>query len=412
MIDAMSIRSAEVLLPRTLAVLGGTPAFDQPIYVTQPPVPDTSQYQRRVADVIRSRCFTNNGPMVREFEEKLRSRLGVGFCAATANGTLALQIALRALDIEGEVITTPFTFPATVHAIQWNGLTPVFCDIDPATYNLDVSRAAELVGNRTAALLPVHVFGNPCDVAGIDALATRSGLKVIYDAAHAFGVLHRDRSIVTWGDLSILSFHATKLFHCGEGGAIVGADAALFERSRLLRNFGIVSENEVSGVGLNGKLSELHAALGLGVLDVVGAEIDARGRVAARYRERLVGIEGFSFQQIAPDTVQNHSYFTIEIDADAFGLSRDEVHKSLLAENIRARRYFSPLCSENECYRDIHSARPELLPHASRLALSNLCLPIYGGLDRKDVDRIVECLHAIKSAAGRIRDRLRVTRKS
>jgi dTDP-4-amino-4,6-dideoxygalactose transaminase len=177
----------------------------------------------------------------------------------------------------------------------------------------------------------------------------------------------------------------------------------------LLRNFGIVSENEVSGVGLNGKLSELHAALGLGVLDVVGAEIEARGRAAARYREQLASTEGLRFQEFAPDTVENYAYFTVEIDADAFGLSRDEVHQALLAENIVARRYFSPLCSENDCYRGIPSARPELLPHARRLASSNLCLPIYGGLDLEDIDRIVECLLTIKSSAGRIRDRLRVS---
>ena len=399
----MSSGPAEILLPRTPAILGGAPLFGEPVYVTRPPVPDPVEFQRRIADVFGSRWFTNNGPLVRELEARLQQRLATGFCASFCNGTVALQIALRALDLEGEVITTPFTFPATVHAIEWNGLTPVFADVDPRTYNLDVRRAAELVTPRTSAILPVHVFGNPCDVVGIERLAQSAGLKVVYDAAHAFGVHHRGRPIGMWGDLSVLSFHATKLFHSAEGGGIIGPDPDSFEGIRLLRNFGIVNQNEVHGVGLNGKLSELHAAVGLGVLDIVDREIARRGEIDACYRACLGEVEGVLLQELADDTTHNHAYFTVEIDAETFGLTRDEVQQALLAENVMARKYFHPLCSENECYRDLPSAQPDSLPNAHRLTSRVLCLPIYGELSVGDAERIAKRLIALRADAERVR---------
>lgn len=388
---------------RTPALLGGSRAFEEPVYVTRPRIPEEGVFQNLLATIFHSRRLTNNGPLVQELEAQLRGRLGVPLCLVFCNGTIALQVALRALDLAGEVITTPFTFPATLHAIEWNGLTPVFCDIEPDTYNLDVSRAADLLTDRTTALLPVHVFGNPCDVVRIGQLGEARGVRIIYDAAHAFGVSHRGRPIGCWGDLSVLSFHATKLFHTCEGGAIVGPAERWNEEIALLRNFGIVNQERVRGVGLNGKLSELHAAVGLSLLDSLNDEAHARASLESRYRERLSGTDGLKFQSMAPDTVPNHAYLTIEIDDESFGLSRNELHTALLAENIVTRKYFFPLCSENESYRHLESARPELLPNAHLVASRILCLPIYGDLELDDVDKVIDCLLAIRSCAPRIR---------
>lgn len=387
---------------RKPALLGGDPAFKDPVYVTRSLAPDADLLGERLGSILSSRWFTNDGQTVQELEARLRDRLDVAFCAVFCNGTVALQVALRSLDISGEVITSPFTFPATVHAIEWNGLTPVFADVDPQTYNLDVDAAADRVTERTSALLPVHIFGNPCDVVAIDALAERRGLRVVYDAAQAFGVSHRGRAIGRFGDLAILSFHATKLFHTAEGGGVVGSDADHYQRLRLLRNFGIVDENEVRGVGTNGKLSEVHAALGLCLLDRAEDEIRARGRLVRRYRERLAGIDGIGFQRASPDTVANHAYFTIEIDPERFGVSRNLLQEALRAENVMARRYFSPLCSDNPSYRGLPSAAPDGLPVAHRLASRILCLPLYGELALDDVDRICDRITAIRHAAPRI----------
>jgi dTDP-4-amino-4,6-dideoxygalactose transaminase len=271
---------------RLPALLGGEPAFKDPIYFTRSLTPDSETFAERLSSIFASHRFTNQGTHVQELEARLASRLGTGFCLSFCNGTAALMAALRALDLAGEVITTPFTFPATVHAIEWIGLTPVFCDIDPRSYNLDVRLAAELVSSRTSALLPVHVFGNPCDVLGMENLARRRGLRLLYDAAHAFGVACQGRPIGCWGDLSVLSFHATKLFHTAEGGAVVGSTPSQAERLAQLRNFGIVDEEEVKGVGFNGKLSELHGALGLGNLERIDGEMEARARFATMRTSR------------------------------------------------------------------------------------------------------------------------------
>jgi len=388
---------------RRLAVLGGAPRFADPVYVTRPRLPDEEAVLPLLANVLRSRWLTNDGEMVRRLEELLRLRLGVGFCASFCNATVALLAALRALEIEGEVITTPFTFPATVHAIEWAGLEPVFCDIDPHTWNLDARAAAELVGARTAALLPVHVYGNPCDVHALRTLAERHGLALLYDAAHAFGVRAHGAPIGSWGDLSVFSFHATKLFHTAEGGAVTTASDVLHQRLRSLRNFGIVDEETVRGVGINGKMSELHAALGVAVLEIVDDEIRRRGERAAHYRERLAGVEGLTLQALAPDTTPNHSYFVIAVDPDGFGLDRDRLHAALRAENIVSRKYFQPLCSENEAYRERPSAAPARLPNAHRVAARVLCLPLHGELTLDDVDAIADAILEIRAAAPALR---------
>jgi dTDP-4-amino-4,6-dideoxygalactose transaminase len=366
-------------------------------------VPDRERFGALLDGILAARWFTNDGAVVRELESRLQPWLGGAFCTACGNGTVALQLALRSLELSGEVLTTPFTFPATVHAIEWNGLTPVFCDVDPDTYNLDPASAAANITERTTAILAVHVFGNPCDVEALAALAAARGLRVIYDAAHAFGVGHRGRPIGAWGDLSVFSFHATKLFHTAEGGAVVGPQAELATALRLLRNFGIVNEDEVRGVGLNGKLSELHAALGLALLDAMEAEIAARKELAARYGAVLATVPGLAAQRSAPETRRNHAYHAIAVDADGFGLTRDELHAALVAEGIMARKYFWPLCSHNPAYRRLPSADGDRIPNAERLASRILCLPMYGELAAADVDRIAECIAAIHAAAPRVR---------
>ena len=388
---------------RRLAILGGDPAFERPLYVTRSLEPDPRIFESHVKDIFAARWFTNDGRCVRELEARLAERLGVGFCLVFCNGTVALQVALRALELSGEILTTPFTFPATVHAIQWNGLVPVFCDVDPATYNLDPRSAQESLSPATSGVLPVHVFGNPCDVEQLEKLAIDRQLRVLYDAAHCFGVETLDRSIGSWGDLSVLSFHATKLFHTAEGGAIVGSDPVLRKRISALRNFGILDEETVKGVGLNGKLSEVHAAIGLGLLERVDEEIERRIRLVQRYRTALEGVAGLRFQRLARHTRPNAGYFSVEVEKERFGLDRDGVFRALRAENVFARKYFFPLCSENESYRDLPSARPENLPHARRLASRILCLPLFGEMADADVDRIGELIGRIQREAGPIR---------
>ncbi len=388
---------------RRPALLGDAPAFAQDVFVTQPMIPEPARYAALATEVLDSHWLTNDGPKTRELERRLAERLGVPFCASFCNGTAALLTALRALDLEGDVITTPFTFPATPHCIEWNHLTPVFCDVDPATYNLDPAAVEAAITERTCAIVPVHVFGNPCDVAAFRSISERHGIPVVYDAAHAFGVEVGGTPIGRFGALSALSFHATKVFHTTEGGAVVAGEDVLRERLSLLRNFGIVNENTVRGVGLNGKLSELHAAMGLLVLDDLDAEIARRAERAARYRARLDGVPGLSFQRVAKDVSRNHFNFTVQIDADAFGLSRDEVHVALRSEHIVSRKYFYPLCSENECYRDHPSARPEHLPNAQRLSERILSIPLYGALALADVDRVAEALLSLSAHAEEVR---------
>lgn len=384
---------------RRPAILGGDPVFAEDVFVTYPVMPDRQAFARRTAELFDTHWLTNAGPLVLELERRLAERLGVPGCVAFCSGTAALLIALRALDLQGEVITTPFTFPATPHCIEWNGLVPVFADVDRETYCLDPVRAEERIGPNTSAILPVHVFGNPCDVEAFECIAERHGLRVVYDAAHCFGVRHRGRPIGDFGDCSALSFHATKVFHTSEGGAVLTSDPALRERLELLRNFGIVNENEVRGVGLNGKLSELHAALGLLVLDLIDDEIARRGRLAALYREGLAGLPGLRFQRLAEDTEPNHFNMTIEIDPQDFGLSRDAVHAALRADHVVTRKYFHPLCSENECYRELPSAAPGELPNAERIAARVLSLPLYGELGEDAVQGIVDVLHTLHHEA-------------
>ena len=373
--------------------------FPEPIYVTSPLLPPLEAVMRRLGDVWQSRWLTNNGRQNELLEAALQQYLGVRHLSLFNNGTIALFAAAKALDLQGEVITTPFTFPATPHALLWNNVTPVFVDIDPVRLTLDPARVEEAVTARTTGILGVHVYGVPCDVHGLQAVADRHGLKVIYDAAHAFGTTIADVGIGAFGDVTMFSFHATKLFHTAEGGALVCGDAALRDSINHLRNFGIVDPETVSGVGLNGKMSELQAALGLAVLECLAPEIAARRRILDLYARLLAPVPGVTMAARVAGVESNPQYCAIRIDPDRFGGSRDVVHDELLKYNVVTRKYFFPLCTDYPSYRQLPSADSSHLPVANRVAREVLCLPLYGTLDVSVIERICEIIAALQGAA-------------
>ena len=364
---------------------------DQPIYVTRPHLPPLSEFIPYLESIWASGMLTNGGPMHRQLEQALADHLGVEHVALVTNGTVGLITALQALEISGEVITTPYSFVATAHALLWNGIRPVFSDIDPVSFNLDPARIEAAITPATSAIMPVHCYGTPCDVEAIQRIADRHGLKVIYDAAHAFGVRHRGQSILGHGDLSVLSFHATKAFHTFEGGAIVCPDAATKERIDRLKNFGIVDETTVIAPGINGKMSEINAAFGLLELQHVDGELARRRAIDRLYRQRLAGVPGIVCPEVPPDSEGNCSYFPILVD-ERRSADRDAIYHRLREQQIYARRYFYPLISDFPMYRDLPSASPEQLPEASRLARRVLCLPIYPGLTDAEVTRIADLI--------------------
>lgn len=379
-------------------------ALSGPIFVTQPNMPPLAEYEQLLRQVWDSKWLTNEGPFHRELEQRLKEHLGVAHINLFCNGTLALLVALQALRINsGEVITTPFTFPATPHVLWWNKIRPVFCDIDPVTYNLDPKRIEEHIGPDTRAILPVHVFGQPCDIEAIQTIADRHGLQVIYDAAHAFNVRYKGRSLSEAGSLSMLSFHATKLFTSIEGGALVSQSGQLQSRINFLKNFGIANEESVIGPGINGKMNEFQAAFGLLQLDMVADEIARRGELVRIYREGLRGVPGITLSETPPDVEPNYAHFPILVSEEQYGASRDELHAALKRFNIHARKYFSPLCSHFPCYAALPSSRPENLPVAERIAAQVLCLPLYGGLEKhipSAVSSIISELHGLARNPG------------
>ncbi|RJP71147.1 MAG: DegT/DnrJ/EryC1/StrS family aminotransferase [Candidatus Abyssobacteria bacterium SURF_17] len=363
-------------------------------------MPSFEEYCGRLKGIWERRWLTNEGELHRELERRLAEYLGVEHLSLFCNGTIALMVALQALRINGgEVITTPFTFPATPHVLYWNGIRPVFCDIDEKTFNLDPSRIEQHISADTKAILAVHVYGTPCDVEAIEEIAHRHGLHVIYDAAHAFGVRHKGESILQYGDLSMLSFHATKLFTTGEGGALVCQSEAQRKRINNLKNFGIADEETVIGPGINGKMNELQAAFGLLALETIEQEIENRRRLAGIYREGLRDIAGISFLEDIRDIRSNYAYFPIIIDEEQFGLSRDELHNVLKQFNIFTRKYFYPLCSHFPCYSALPSSAPSNLPVAERIARQILCLPIYGTLDEEVVQDICTVVRKLSESA-------------
>ena len=362
------------------------------ITVTSPLLPDLEEFHSLLQDIWKSKWITNNGSFHQQLEKELAEYLKVPFISLFTNGTLPLITALQALRITGEVITTPYSFVATTHSLWWNGIKPVFVDIDPATGNIDPDKIETAITPKTTAIMPVHVYGKPCETERIQAIADKYGLKVIYDAAHAFGVEVNGESILNAGDMSTLSFHATKVYNTIEGGALVMHDEKTKKRIDYLKNFGFAGETEVVAPGINSKVDEMRAAYGILNLRQVDAAIEARHQVAVRYREALRPIEGITFMDDMPGVKHNYSYFPIFIDAEKYGMTRDELYFKMKAENVLGRRYFYPLISEFTTYRGLESSRPENLPNAHRMADSVICLPMHHELSADDIERILNII--------------------
>jgi dTDP-4-amino-4,6-dideoxygalactose transaminase len=370
-----------------------------PIYVTQPYLPPLAEFLPYLEEIWRNRWLTNAGPFHVQLEQALVRHLDVPYLSLFANGTLALVVALQTLRISGEVITTPFTFVATAHSLLWNGIKPVFVDIDPTTFNLDAERIEAAITPQTTAILPVHCYGNPCDVKRIQHIADRYGLKVIYDAAHAFGVESQGVSLARAGDLSMLSFHATKSFNTFEGGAIVSPDERTKQRIDFLKNFGIADEVTVVGPGINGKMNEIQAAFGLLQLRYVHDSREKRKEVDRRYRHALVDVPGLWLQPEVIGAKSNYSYFPALIGPD-YPESRDQLYQRLRANGIYARRYFFPLVSDMPMYRGLPSAASGNVPVATRVSQQVLCLPIHANLSEDDQERVItllRCAGAVRS---------------
>ncbi len=369
-------------------------AFKHPVHVARPILPPLELYIESVRGIWENRQLTNKGQLHDALEEALRNRLRVRHLSLVCNGTMALLLACRVLEFSGEVITTPFTFAATPNALSWCGATPVFADIDPITMTIDPAAVERAITPKTTALLPVHVFGIPCDVRGLQMIANRHGLRILYDGAQAFGTEIDGEPILNFGDATILSFHATKTFHTAEGGAVAVNDRALKERLDLLRNFGIESEDSVVLPGINGKLNELQAALGLSNLELIDAELRAKTELANIYASRLKELAGMTFAAV-PRPAADHQYFVVRVDRNRARMSRDDVYDGLKGFNVFTRRYFHPLCSEFPFFRQLPSTRAENLPVAHRVAQEVLCLPLYGALGAVGIHRICDMIQFI-----------------
>lgn len=364
---------------------------DKPVFVTQPYLPPLEEFLPYLEKIWANKILTNGGQMHQQLEKELCAYLGVEHIALFNNGTIALLTALQALRVAGEVITTPYSFVATSHSLLWNGIKPVFVDIDPHTLNLDPIRIEAAITPQTTAIMPVHCYGNPCAVEAIQKIADNYNLRVIYDAAHAFGVEDAGGSILRHGDLSVLSFHATKVFNTFEGGAIICPDAKTKQRINHLKNFGFVDEVTVVAPGINGKMSEVNAAFGLLQLKHIDLALARRREIDSIYREKIRGMRGIRLVEEVGQTVANYSYFPILVEAD-YPLSRDELYLKLKSKDIFARRYFYPLISEFPMYRGMQSAQRNNLPVASEVAEKVLCLPIYPDLNKDEIDRIINAL--------------------
>lgn len=362
------------------------------ITVTSPLLPPLEEFIPYLHKIWDSKWITNMGQFHQQLEEALCDYLGVKYISIFTNGTLPLITALQALEIKGEVITTPYSFVATTHSLWWNGIKPVFVDIDPITCNIDPNKIEAAITPQTTAIMPVHVYGTPCDMDAIQAIADKHGLKVIYDAAHAFGVKQNGKSVLTAGDMSTLSFHATKVYNTIEGGALVCNDAETKKRIDYLKNFGFEDETIVVGPGINGKIDEVRSAYGLLNLKQVDNAIEIRKNIVQQYRNALQGISGISFMNDIEGVRHNYAYFPIFVDAEKYGMTRDELYFKMKTENILGRRYFYPLISTFSTYKDLESSNPKNLPVSVKMADSVICLPIHTELTDADLERILSVI--------------------
>ena len=370
--------------------------FNKPIYVTRPLLADLKKFQVKLKQIWNSQWLSNIGKQHVALEDGIKQTLKVPNVCLFNNGTIALITAVQSLGLTGEVITTPFTFPATPHVLTWNGIKPVFCDIDEKTMNIDADKIEAAITSKTTAILGVHVFGTPCDVKKIQAIAKKHGLKVIYDAAHAFNTEIDGKGIGNFGDISMFSFHSTKLFHTAEGGCLTFKDGRLKPQIDLLKNFGIKNQNEVVMAGINGKMNELQSALGLLNLGLIEGERKKRKRLSEAYYRELETMEGITcFKN--PENIRNSfQYFVIRINAKLFGRSRDYIYTEFKKYNVFSRKYFYPLCSEYDCYKHLPSSRRGKLPVAHKVVDEVLCLPFYGGLGIAGVEKICSILRSFK----------------
>lgn len=366
--------------------------IDKPIYVTSPLLPSLEDFTFLLKEIWESKMLTNNGNFHQKLEEELAKYLKVPYLSLFTNGTLPLITALQAMRITGEVITTPFSFVATTHSLWWNGIKPVFVDIEPETCNLDPSKIEAAITPRTTAIMPVHVYGKPCKTKEIQEIANKYGLKVIYDAAHAFGVEINGESILNFGDMATLSFYATKVYNTLEGGALVVHDEQTKKRIDYLKNFGFASETEVVAPGINSKVDEVRAAYGLLNLKQVDHAINSRRKVAIRYRDELQGVKGITFFNDIPGVRHNYSYFPIFINAEEYGMTRDELYFKMKEHNVFGRRYFYPLISTFSTYRGLDSANPDNLPIATQMSNNVICLPMHHALSENEVEYILQII--------------------
>jgi dTDP-4-amino-4,6-dideoxygalactose transaminase len=392
-----------------LAIFGGPSAFSDPLHVGRPNIGDRQRLLERFTDMLDRRWLTNDGPYVRELEERIAAFVGVRHCVATCNGTVALEIAVRATGMAGEVIVPSFTFVATPHALQWQGITPVFCDIERCTHNIDPQSVARLITPRTTGIIGVHVWGHACKVQELARLAEAHGLRLIYDAAHAFGCASGGRTIGGFGDAEVFSFHATKFVNAFEGGAVVTNSEDLAATMRLMRNFGFVGYDEVACLGTNGKMTEVAAIMGLASLEGAEAFITTNREHYEHYRRELAGVPGLHVLPYDSADRTNYQYIVVEVDAAETGIGRDDLLRLLWAEQVRARRYFYPGCHRMEPYRSLRPDAGRLLPETERLVRRVLILPTGTAVTTEDIGTVCEIIHLAVAHGGAIAERLQST---
>ena len=394
-----SIATKTITCAADLAINGAAPAFEEVLHVGRPNIGDREKFQGLVDAMFDRRWLSNNGPLVVEFERRIAEKVGVKHCVAVCNGTIALEIAIRALGLAGEVIIPSYTFIATAHSLHWQGITPVFADIDPTTHNLDLQSVRSKITEKTTGIIGVHLWGRPAPIGGLDAIAKEHGLQLMFDAAHAFGCSADGRNIGCFGRAEVLSFHATKFFNSFEGGAVVTDDDELAEKMRLMRNFGFAGFDNVIHPGTNGKMVEICAAMGLTNLDYIGTVIDANRRNYHRYRAELAGIPGLKLIEFDESESNNYQYVIVEIAGDG-NVSRDQVVAALHAENILARKYFWPGCHRMKPYSDLFPEAGEGLPVTESVADSVIVLPTGTTLNEEDVAVVASVIRELISAAS------------
>jgi dTDP-4-amino-4,6-dideoxygalactose transaminase len=391
-----------------LALFGGTPAFTEKLHVGRPNIGDRQRLLDRINDMLDRRWLSNNGPFVQEFERRIAEMVGTKHCVAMCNATVALEIAIRALGMAGEVIVPSYTFVATAHALQWQQITPIFCDVDRHTHTIDPGRIEALITPRTTGIIGVHVWGVPCDVDALAEIARRRGLRLIYDAAHAFGATHRGQMVGSFGDAEVFSFHATKFFNSFEGGAVTTNDDELARKMRLMKNFGFVDYDRVEYLGINGKMTEVAAAMGLTSLESLEDFVAVNYRNYLRYKRALAGLPGVRFLTYDEAERRNYQYIVLEIDPSAAGISRDQIVKILWAEHVLARRYFYPGVHRMEPYRSYFPHAGLLLPETEGLCQRVLQLPTGTAVGEQDIDVIAGIIRLAVERGEEIRQRMNV----